>query len=201
MVTSLWKQKASDEVAVELIYSFDDDDKTVPDEVPRPEGWKVVVVQGPNRHGTDAFNAGAREATGKAYIQMHDDVEPPPCWDKKVVELLGPEIDNPWVMGVDDGGYGMKNKVCCVLVCTAAWVKHCGYMYYPEYIAMYADDDITQKARLEGRLLEYWDKIRFRHAWQKWGKDDTWHRENREESWDVGRELLERRKAEGFPSL
>jgi hypothetical protein len=172
----------------EYLFSTDSDDMTLVEVVKK--GTESLAgclpVTGPPEGNVAAYNRAAARATGKVLVQVMDDVQPPNDWDTRLLSVI-PDVDEPWVVGVGDCGYGTKKHICTVLVCTKAWHDKCGYLYYPGYHSMFADDDITEKARAEGCLIEAWDKVTLPHMWGMWGRDEVWQETNKAEWGSRGR--------------
>jgi hypothetical protein len=74
-----------------------------------------------------------------------------------------------------------------------------GFIFYPEYISMFADNDLYQTAvRLN---CVYTGQIDFLHEHPCWGMtnwDDTYHRTNRPQSYEVGQRVFSQRSANNF---
>jgi len=208
-----WRETAANPERIELVLCTDEDD-----EVATIERYEIanpdIHVINKGKGNVAAYNTAAEVCTGDVLIQVMDDVNPCLNWDEQILRQI-PDVDEPWVVGIADGptvgpipmqpgslgrciGYGAKKRICTIFCCTRAWYEHCGYLYYPEYYSMYADDDITEKARKEGRLLECWSEICMPHNWGMWGRDEVWKETNKEAHRILGRALLQKRRANGF---
>lgn len=193
----LWMSKASGDHNLEYVLSVDDDDPTMEDTSAWPD--TVKVVRGLNRGNVDAYNAAVAASTGKVIVQVHDDVQPPQGWDSLLVDRLG-DLDQPALLQVDDGNpvNPTKPNLVTIAVMTRAWAKRVGGLWFPGYISMFCDDDLTAKAMKDGVFTQALD-IKFTHAWGGADGDETYRRSYRTENWKHGETLLARRKAEGFP--
>ena len=75
-----------------------------------------------------------------------------------------------------------------------------GYIYHPEYLSMFADNDLHDTARKHGMLR--FSELRFEHKHYTAGKsenDATYKHENSPIKYTHGQRVYERRKREGFP--
>jgi glycosyltransferase involved in cell wall biosynthesis len=192
----LWLERSSGRHEIEYIVSIDDDDELMDavDDIPCDR-----LIIGKNRGNVDAYNAAYKEATGSILIQMHDDVVPPFHWDRKVANRIG--STKHAVLRVSDGQTCNPHNpgLLTVLIGTKDYFDSLGYFYYPEYVSIYCDDDITCKAERDGVIIEAQD-IRFKHAWHG-GDDDadeTYKRSYRDENWKIGRAIIERRFTDDF---
>jgi hypothetical protein len=76
------------------------------------------------------------------------------------------------------------------------------YAFYPEYISSYADNEFTEHACSDWAVIKA-RHIPFRHDHPEVrgpGWDETYEHTNAVQTYDVGFELLQRRRAAGFPA-
>lgn len=162
----------------------------------------VVLVTSPGKDSTTAYNAAAKAASGDALIVSADDVVPPRHWDS-LIEFAVPKDGSEWVMHCSTGHPQHDDEVIFQPIFSRATYERWGYVAWPEYRAMYADDDWTEKARAEGLvvparhiLLEHRHPT-FRPEWScTW--DEVYEHEASQEHYEIGSETFARRRAAGF---
>lgn len=191
-----WKARSSGLCEIEYIFARDDDDETMASFAP----WNCMVVTSHNRGNVDAYNSAAYVSKSDILVQVHDDVEPPKNWDWEISRRLGPP-DKPRVLRTSDGlpeSVNGKPWLVPVMICTRAWAKKLGGIWYPGYVSVFCDDDASLKAGQDGVVVDAPD-LEFKHAWGGPASDATYARSYRPENWELGEKLLERRKSAGFP--
>ena len=192
LVKDKWHSTWSNTHGYEYIYSTDEDDIG--------SNYLGGIV-GKNRGNVDAYNRGVYVSRGRVLVQVHDDVDPPQGWDRLIVDAIG-DLDRPVLLRIDDGNGDRVNPdkpwLIPVQVCTRAWTKKLGGMFYPEYVSVFCDDDAALKAEQDGCVVEA-KHILFKHNFQGAERDETQRRSYASENWISGSKLLARRKAAGFP--
>ena len=195
-----WLTRCSSWNDIEYILSLDTEDCRAYAPVilgmMREPMFKVVI--GPNENVVQAVNRGARSATGHVYIMVSDDFEPPFGWDVEIQKAVMYE-KTPWALFVNDG-LQKEMKVQTITIVSNAYYGEVGYMYYPEYWSMYADNDYTETAKaLKAVIYAY--HLTFMHNHPQSGRaemDDTYRREERPEAWKIGERVFAERKAKNF---
>lgn len=185
-----WMSLAHDASQVEYLYSCDDDD---------PDAIKGAII-GRNQGNVDAYNRAAYQSRGQVLIQVHDDVTPPAGWDREILQRLG-DLDLPQVLHVSDGltyGVNRNPKLIPIMICTRAWAKRLGGLFYPGYTSVFCDDDASEKAYRDGAVVDARDLV-FRHQWEGADRDETQRRSYAPANWGSGRRWLDSRRAAGFP--
>jgi hypothetical protein len=193
---SRWVTRCSDHNDIEYILSLDTDDC----EAYRPillglaGKLNLRAVIAPNKSLVEALNRAAPLARGNVYIFVSDDFEPPEAWDVKIQEAVL-YSKKPWALFVDDGLQEKPIKTQTMTIISEAFYRNTGYMYYPEYISMFADNDYTMTAKQTGCVVYAYHLV-FRHNHPiakraQW--DATYEWENRSEAWSVGRRVYEKR--------
>lgn len=182
--------------AVEYILSIDSNDSSnylkILEEDTEPFGLRVV--RGKNSNVVQALNRGAECATGDVLIYVSDDFLCPANWD---LEIQKNAEGDDWFMLINDG---IQKKFATILIESRKYYKRFGYMYYPEYISMFADPDATETARAYGKLLDRTNLL-FKHNHYTVGGmpfDKTYEKENSSTAWKHGEKLFEQRKKENF---
>lgn len=154
--------------------------------------FKTVTNFGPQT-AVAGWNTAAAASTGLFLITVADDYFPPPHWDTELLKCI-PSLDSECVLDVDnsDGSYPLLP----FSFLTRRYYEKLGYLFYPEYIGMLADNDFTNTARLDGVVLNA-RHLKFQHLHPEHGTapiDDIYRRQHRNEAWKVGREVYKRRQ-------
>ena len=200
-----WAEKASGEIDIEYIYSFDTDDENLLAPENHFDHVDLKSVTGDNRGCVDAYNAAAYAASPECtiFVQVHDDVVPPQDWDKAIVNAFAGHMDKPAVLRVSDGNpklnetNQLNKKLNFNLICNKAFLLKTGYFYYPEYVSVFCDNDISEKAEMENLYIE--SDLVFRHNWKSNGDDSTYQKSYSKYNWGLGEKILSARRSAGFP--
>jgi len=154
------------------------------------------------QNAVDAWNCAAAASTGKFIIQVADDLYPPPHWDTELLKVI-PGLDGEYVVEVRTGTSLDDEWRRCMAhsFLTRKYYERYGYLFHPDYEGMYADDEFTEKARRDGVVVDA-RHLLFEH--RHWigttvPFDDIYKRQNSQERYDRGLEILGRRRAQGFP--
>jgi hypothetical protein len=183
-----------------------------PNEAYPPELNIVVGNTGP-KSCVSGWNTAAAASTGKIIILNADDMRPPQDWDealrKVVIHATGIDpakstmlCDEEMVIHVSVGGEADKRGLIILQILSRARYKRLGYALYPEYDGMYSDNEFQEHAKLDGCYIDA-RHLRWRHyhPFNGFGLvDEVYNHQNRPESYESGRALFEKRKAEGFPA-
>lgn len=184
---------------IEYILSLDRDDsekymRVVEQAVDR---IKLKVVIGSNSNVVQALNRGACQATGDVLIYVSDDFLCPSNWDLEIQEAVKGR-GNDWLLLVNDG---IQKHTATILIESKAYYDRFGYMYYPDYISMWADPDATEVARRSGKLINATESLLFKHNHYSVGGlpiDPTYLKENSSKAWDHGEKLYKQRERSNF---
>ena len=200
----LLKSCYSEEVFVEYIFSLDFDDNKLKDyetliDSLQQEFNKINFKIGydNNRNVVQAMNKGAIQSTGDVLICTSDDFEFPLKWGIIVNEKI--DITKPQALLVSQGVAKYTTNMALPII-TRKMYESLGFIYYPEYTGMFADDDLTEACKVHGELINA-PQLLFQHNHFLNGKsqiDDTYKRHNNKESWDLGKRVFEQRKLTGF---
>lgn len=196
-----WLANRSGEHEVEYILSVDSDDDV--------EGYRrmadrmgVRLVANPNRSMVAASNSAAAESSGDLLIVVSDDFGCPPDWDLELARVVGDRRDVAVL--VHDGG---PARITTLPIVGRELYRQWGFVLHPGYRSMFSDDDLTEHARLIGRLVDARHLV-FQHRHVSAGLsplDETYQHENSDDAWWTGRRLLQRRRVMRFghrpPSL
>lgn len=193
-----WSQGAHSPARVEYLVGVDEYDL---DALTLPRGgldFQLYVNYG-RRCNVDAVNLCARMSRGKVLVQVADDFYPPQDWDTALLSVI-PDVNEPWTVLVSTGH---QPDLMQHVVMTRPYYERYGYVYYPEYLSMGADDDLTEKAWNDGVMIDARGRadLVFDHRHSSRGApwDAVYAHEQREEAWEVKDRVLARRRKEGFP--
>lgn len=162
-------------------------------------GTQVATWNKGRRCYVDAVNAGARSATGSILIVIADDQFPCEHWDS-----LFPRFNvTPAVWAVPTGTPRERERGIVVMpVVSRGWYEKTGYIFYPEYESMFADNDLYAHAKAEGCLIEAYDLPVFPHRHPNWTPgvviDQPYAEQNRREAWEQGVQIFKRRTQMNF---
>lgn len=185
---------------IEYILCVDEADRDkVPAEMPH---LPQLVINAGRQCAVDAWNTAAAASTGKFIIQVADDLYPPTHWDTELLKVI-PDLDGEYVVEVRTGTSLDDEWRRCMAhsFLTRKYYERYGYLFHPDYEGMYADDEFTEKARRDGVVVDA-RHLLFEH--RHWigttvPFDDIYKRQNSQERYDRGLEILGRRRAQGFP--
>jgi hypothetical protein len=201
-VYAMWCDRAEDPHRAEYVWSPAEDDQETLDAIAAIDGpIPQRVVSGPHDGGVVLpTNRGVYAARGNIIIATADDMEPPQGWDRLILERI-PNINAPAMLAVGDGGNGTASQYTTHPIATRAWVELAGYLFYPDYLSWYCDNDITAKARHDGTIINAWD-LTFLHRWgpaSGFHQDRTYRSENQPRAAEIGERVFAERAAAGFP--
>lgn len=190
-----WRDAAATH-AIEHVLSVDADD-------PSLDGYRALaatigstLVVGPNRTMVEAVNRGAAAATGDVLIAIADDYGCPPDWDVALVAAIGGR-DHAAVWVHDN----IEGRIMTLPILTRRFYERIGGIYHPSYVSMYADDDLTEVARVHGATVDVRKTLMFphRHASVGLSEADGVHaRQNSSFSWWYGWRAFQLRRVDDF---
>ena len=147
----------------------------------------------------------------KIILQMSDDFECPPHWDARIGEKINAAggVDKPLVVGVGDphwtiGGSCVEHGapppysgdgLMSIYIATRAYIEKVGgFILHPDYISVFSDAELPQKAALDDCLVDAYEDIHFYHHWHGGEtdpqRDETYFRHLTTHCNDVGRQVL-----------
>jgi len=146
----------------------------------------------------EAVNSGGKLATGDIIILVSDDFMSFYGWNMALKAYY--KSDVPQIYQVWDG---MTKDIITIPMMNMQAYKALGYIYYPEYKSMFADNDL----RLEAERLNYLvDATLLHFPHNHWvnnmaEKDEQYIHQEKSENWAIGSEVFEKRKKELFAEL
>jgi hypothetical protein len=114
----------------------------------------------------------------------------------KIQELVKGQGDD-WFLLVHDG---IQDKIATLLIESRMYYSRFGYLYYPEYISMFADPDATEVAHRLGKLIDA-THVTFKHDHHSIGgfmADGVTAKHENPQTWAHGEKLFNERKARNF---
>lgn len=190
-----WRRRATGRYSLEHILSVDRDDADLDGYRRLADRLDSRLIVHPNRRMVEAMNRGAAAATGEIIVAMSDDFGCPDGWDAALVETIGGR--ELAAVLVDDA---VNARILTIPIVTAAFYRRLGYIYHPDYISMWADDDLTEVARRENALIDA-RHLRFphRHMFVSLAPADaTYARQNSNRAWWHGWRVYEKRRLQDF---
>jgi hypothetical protein len=199
-----WWSRAVNPKAIEYILAVDERwgfDRQHPPIV--NDATKVHWCTG-RRDSTTGWNEAAAQSTGRVLITAQDDQTPPERWDEELGKVIAAKLflDEEFVVEVSSGPLADKNRLMVISILSRVRYEKLGYVFYPEYRAMYADDEFGEHARKDGividaRHLMFYHQHPAQDTYKPW--DEVYRAENAAPNFVHGKALLERRRALGFP--
>lgn len=193
-----WAAKRSGDHEIEHILSVDADDPQFEDYGALASRLHLLLIVHPNRTMIEAANTGARHATGDLLVLVSDDFGCPEHWDRTLVD----RVDGRPLAAVLVGD-AVSSRIMTLPVLTRGYYRQLGYVYYPGYQSMFADDDLTEIAARDGVLVDARDVVfPHRHYTINLSSEDaTYARQNSMEAWWFGWSLFQQRRISRFGAL
>ena len=158
----------------------------------------TVLNEGP-KTCVAGWNVAASVSRGKIMIAVADDFKCPVGWDQLLLSA-GPKgwEDGEYVMKVADG---YNPNIFTLSILTRKRYEKFGYLFYPRYPSMFNDTEFGDVALRDGVVINA-EHLLFEHLHPDCGKRprdgvDLVHASKAR--WDVGEQLYNFRKRQGFP--
>ena len=206
---SEYMRLASGKLHIEWMISMDSDDPSMNNEEVRETFDKMIAFgtdlkyfYGNSTTKIQAINADMEKANPhwEVLFLAQDDMIPiAQDWDEKMVNLVKahwPDLDGAvW----PPDGYGNSQTVATVILMGRNWYERFNYIYHPEYISVYCDNEFTDVALSYNKIVRVEDKI-VEHKWIGVnGRDELCDRNESASRYNADRELFVRRTLAGFP--
>lgn len=185
-----WVKNADNDF--EYVISIDNSDPTQTQYYRLFEDCNLII--NPNNSIVGAVNMGAKEVTGDIIVVMSDDFGCPQGWDTIITQAM--PLDRPAVIQVRDT---IQDEIVTLPIINRMMYEKLGWIYFPRYFSMFADNDLTESAKVHGELIKL--DVVFEHRHWLNGKspnDATYQRENSQTAWNIGEKLFKARKLNGF---
>lgn len=199
----LWAVNAVNPKEIQYILSLDTDEPSIVDyknnfnHIRNLFGIAGLSVDN-NQNVVKAANAGAKYAIGKVLVLISDDFSCEKGWDKFILENIDSEKEE--ALAVNDGLQPIGNDILTLPIITNKLYQKLGWIYYPEYSGIKADDDLAQTCLAMNCLKRNYNMV-FNHLhWvnNKKPRDETNNRHDNPEGWKLGNRIFEERKAINF---
>jgi hypothetical protein len=188
---------ASGDHEYEWIVSLSKKDATLEEYYQTFTNSDAVLVVTHSTNMVEATNEIAKLCAGQLIILVSDDMWSCEMWDTKILHKFE-MINGPGVLQVNDGITTLKLTI--PIMNREAYAK-LGYVYHPDYISMFADDDLRKTALQHGMYFNGTDiMIEHRHYSVKKAKyDKTYQSENSKLAWTKGEKVFFERAKNKFP--
>jgi hypothetical protein len=175
-----WIQRAGN-VSIELIVSLDEDD-------PELQGYREMHVSlleiNKNRSAVDAINNAAKKARGNILIVVSDDTDCPENWAVDLLKCVEGKTD--FIAKTNDG---IQKWIITMPIMDRAYYNRFGYVYYPGYLHMFCDTELSCVADLTGRRIDI--PLTFEHLHYSVGKSNKDSiSEKADSTWSQGEKLF-----------
>jgi hypothetical protein len=174
-------------------------------------GNRLAWNAAPYKHSgyVSGVNEAAKHSTGDVLVVIADDFFPCPHWDEEIrwaralypVHLGGREAVI-WVPTNTPKEFERNIMVAPIL--TRSRYERLGYVLYPKYESMYADNDFAEHAQFdqeEGRCVIIRGNFAFDHRhpfFHPEQMDDVYRAQNHPDAYEWGKRILEGRRAANF---
>jgi hypothetical protein len=188
---------ASGDHEYEWIVSLSKKDATLEEYYQTFTNSDAVLVVTRSTNMVEATNEIAKLCAGKIIILVSDDMWSCELWDSKILHKYE-MINGPGILQVNDGI--TVKKLTIPIMNREAYAK-LGYVYHPDYVSMFADDDLRKTALQHGLYYNGTDiMIEHRHYSVKKSKyDKTYQSENSRTAWRIGEKIFFERAKHKFP--
>ena len=192
-----WMNTASGDHEYEWIVSLSKKDATLEQYYQTFADADAVLITTRSKNMVEATNEIAKLCAGQIIILVSDDMWSCELWDSKILHKFE-MINGPGILQVSDGI--TVTKLTIPIMNREAY-KKLGYIYHPDYISMYADDDLRKTALQHGMYYNGTDiMIEHRHySVNKAKMDKTYASENSRTAWKIGEQVFYERAKNKFP--
>ena len=192
-----WMKTASGDHEYEWIVSLSKKDATLEQYYQTFTDSDAVLITTRSKNMVEATNEIAKLCAGQLIILVSDDMWSCELWDSKILHKFE-MINGPGILQVSDGI--TVTKLTIPIMNREAY-KKLGYIYHPDYISMYADDDLRKTALQHGMYYNGTDiMIEHRHySVNKAKMDKTYASENSRTAWKIGEQVFFERAKNKFP--
>jgi len=205
-------------LCIDTRWGFDIKDESIQDWMSRRNRWNIVCLNTGRRCYVDGVNQAGSFCTGQILIVIADDQYPCKEWDDYICHAISRNLTPIGVeltpIGV--GNYATKEDFCLEIstgtpdehargtmvmpILSRARYQRLGYVFYPQYESMYADNDFCEHAKQDGVVIDA-RHLMFPHKHPINGQaeiDDVYRAQNRPEAYELGERILEARRRSKF---
>jgi len=155
----------------------------------------IKSLIGDNKTAIEAINNAAKVATGDLFIVVSDDFDCFDDWDLWLLEKLKDKSD--FIVKTCDG---IQPRLITLPIMDRAYYNRFGYVYFPEYLHMFCDTEMTEVGHLLGRVVDLNDEhhmFQHRHYITGLMEKDAINEKN-DATWAQGEALFNSRKEKNF---
>lgn len=205
-----WSSNASHPNEIEYLLGLDESDRRIREyeevfskEKNESSVGRFLLNIGPSSCAVQALNRIATmiSPTSELIVEVLDDVSCFKGWDDALFKLLENvnNFEEPKMICTHDGlrDYGV---VFTQPIMNRACYNKFGYVIYPEYTSMFADNDFTEVARRTGFIINA-PHIMFKHNHYTIGGnpiDSTYQRRNNQEEFNKNHLIYQQRHSRNF---
>jgi hypothetical protein len=158
----------------------------------------VIYCYGDNRSKVEAVNANVEFYNDwQILCLVSDDMTPQMSgYDEHIVNKMNelyPDTDG--ALHFNDGKVG--SVLCTLSILGKKLYERFGYIYHPDYISLWADNEFTESCRRLGKIT-YIDQVIIKHDWTDATGTDDLHKRN-ENYYKLDKDAFDVRNARGFP--
>jgi hypothetical protein len=188
-----WYQACDDKTNFEYILSTDADDFSYNDDCFDRLYDNFKRIKSVNRSVVGAVNNAAKVCCGSIIVVISDDFDTPPQhWDALLLHWLKDKSD--FCVKTHDG---LQPTLITLPIVDRIYYERYGYIYNPEFLHMFVDQDMTAVALMTGKYLQI--PITFEHNHYSTGKTlkDALNARN-DATWKQGEKLFNERLKTNF---
>jgi hypothetical protein len=160
--------------------------------------WAAIINPGADTN-VSQINFSISHCESPILMGIMDDLFPPPHWDTILLNLFGSDLNKEQVFQFST--CSPADPILFVHgALTRSYYQRYGYLLWPEYEGMFADNEFTAQLERDHVLTRRFDIV-FEHVHPAFNKAQTDSVYNKH--WDShyrGKEIFERRRAKGFPA-
>ena len=158
----------------------------------------ITVIEGVNSNVIQAMNSGAKHSTGDLLVCISDDFHCFKNWDLELLKVV--DIKSCQLIRTNDTISHIEQRIAQLPILTRPLYDLLGYVYYPEYTGMFADNDLAEICDLLGFYIDATHlTFQHRHYTNGLSKNDlTYKRHNTNSSWQLGQSIIINRRLNKF---
>lgn len=215
LVSEMWINKAT-RGDIEVVIAVDAGNDKALAAAKKVPNAKVFIQESEPFNCVKGWNLAAEKSEGELIICIADDFVPPQGWDQEILNVrTDPEdlaearraagmnypswIEDSKCVWVNDG---FNTTIATLSILTRKRYNQFGYVFYPGYESMFCDTEYTEKAKLDGAMIDARHLV-IEHVHPAAGKRAQDAADNvhaSKERWQRGETLFNMRKDAGFPN-
>lgn len=184
----------------EISITLDYDDLTKEDLRNRLHGIPLTYYMGTSKNKIDAVNRGVPKTDWDILVSVSDDqVFIKKGFDEDILDAFNGDFDKV-VYFPDQQMAKTGAELMTMSIIGRDYYDGDGYIYHPEYVSFYCDNEAQEHAKLRGKFVKREERI-FNHLHPVWGlceQDELYKRNNTNEQFYIDKKTFEKRLANGF---